>query len=415
MNSLRTRIAVILVGAIACVVGLATAICIIVLDVGNPHTMPAVSARQILAFTALAKAAAEGTNPAFLDKAVAGVPQEHFEKSIERALGTLDPHARIVVTQPAGDRDAVASIEIAAGRWIALPMPGPPPTGEGWLVLGGWILLVVIGTSFVAVLMADRVIRPLALLESAATAAADGSVEPVPETGPAEVRAAAKAINKLSQSLRHAMEGRMRLVAAAGHDLRTPMTRMRLRAEFLAEEEREVWRRDIDELGRIADSAIRLVREAADTSASEPIGLDGLLGETITELQQQGFRIAATELAPVRISGSPLAVTRALRNLLINAATHGEGGTVHLTCTGGEAVVAIDDLGPGIPRELVGRVFEPFFRVDPARRQSTPGAGLGLAIAKEIITRHGGTITLSNRPTGGLSQVIRLPALAEDG
>jgi signal transduction histidine kinase len=240
-----------------------------------------------------------------------------------------------------------------------------------------------------------------------------GSVEPVPETGPAEVRAAAKAINKLSQSLHHAMEGRMRLVAAAGHDLRTPMTRMRLRAEFLPEEERDLWRHDIDELGRIADSAIRLVREGADTSTPEPVALGALLAETVSELQQQGFRITPAQLAPVRVIGSPLALTRALRNLLINAATHGEGGTVCLACTGGEAVVTIEDDGPGIPRELVGLVFEPFFRVDPARRQSTPGAGLGLAIAKEIIKRHRGTITLSNRLPAGLSQEIRLPALPQ--
>jgi signal transduction histidine kinase len=415
MTSLRARIAVILVGAIACVVGLATSICIAVLDAGNPHRMPTIDARQIIAFAALGKAAAAAAPGVFLHGPLAGVRQEQLEQMIESGLHTLGAHPRIVVTRPTGDPDAAVSIEIAQGRWLALSLPSPPSSGVAWLVLGSWILLVVIGTSVVAVMMANRVIRPLALLESAATAAADGSVEPVPETGPAEVRAAAKAINKLSQSLRHAMEGRMRLVAAAGHDLRTPMTRMRLRAEFLPDEERDVWRRDIDELGRIADSAIRLVREAADSSASESIAFDALLGETITELQQQSFRISAAELAPTRISGSPLALTRALRNLLINAATHGEGGTVRLASTDGEAIVSIDDLGPGIPCDLVGRVFEPFFRVDPARRRSTPGAGLGLAIAKEIITRHRGTITLSNRPTGGLSQEIRLPALPEEG
>ena len=196
----------------------------------------------------------------------------------------------------------------------------------------------------------------------------------------------------------------MRLVAAAGHDLRTPMTRMRLRAEFLSETERDVWLRDFDELERIADSAIRLVHECTDASPREDVALDHLVERVAAELRELAFPIEITETQAVRISASPLALTRALRNLLTNAATHGGGGVVSLTRSGNEAILAIDDRGPGIPFDVMDRVFEPFFRVDPSRRQAVPGAGLGLAIAKEIVLRHRGTIELANRPGGGLSQ-----------
>ena len=204
----------------------------------------------------------------------------------------------------------------------------------------------------------------------------------------------------------------MRLVAAAGHDLRTPMTRMRLRAEFLDESERQNWLNDLDELDRIADSAIRLVREEVEAGEREPLQLDALVRRLTTELAAQGRKIDAGTLEPVHVSAAPLALSRALRNLMINAATHGGGGTVSLSREGDFAVIRIVDQGPGIPQSLIERAFEPFFRVDPARRQSVPGAGLGLAIAKEIVERLGGQIAMRNGAGGGLVQEITLPLAA---
>ena len=114
-------------------------------------------------------------------------------------------------------------------------------------------------------------------------------------------------------------------------------------------------------------------------------------------------------MAPLTITAGRLSLTRALRNLMVNAATHGGGGRVTLAREDTEAVLAIEDEGPGIPPELLNRVFEPFFRADAARRKSFPGAGLGLAIARMIIQRHGGRIEIVNRSTGGLRQVCRIP------
>lgn len=183
------------------------------------------------------------------------------------------------------------------------------------------------------------------------------------------------------------------------------MTRMRLRAEFL-DEERDKWLHDLDELDRIADSAIRLVREEVDQDVVEPIDLERLVRDIGAETTSLGYAVSLGHLDNVLVKAGALGLRRALRNLIVNAATHGKGCSLSLSATDGQAVLTIDDHGPGIPPELLNKAFEPFFRVDPGRRQSVPGAGLGLAIAKEIIERYGGSITLANKPGGGLSQKV---------
>ena len=121
--------------------------------------------------------------------------------------------------------------------------------------------------------------------------------------------------------------------------------------------------------------------------------------------------VTIMKVEAVTISSAPLALTRAVRNLIINAATHGGGAFVTVGLENNRtALITIDDEGPGIPDQSLSRVFEPFFRVDPARRKSGTGAGLGLAIAKEIVERHGGRLTLQNRSPKGLRQRIVFPA-----
>src|SRR5262249_20981409 len=218
----------------------------------------------------------------------------------------------------------------------------------------------------------------------------------------------------LSLRLKRAIESRMRLVAAAGHDLRTPITRMRLRAEFVEDgEERERWLADLDELERIADSAILLVREESAKAPPRLSELDHLGGASGAELRKQNFDVTETGMAPVTVLANRLALNRALRNLIINAATHGLRARVEVGQANGAARIVIEDDGPGLPPELLDQVFEPFFRADPARRQDIRGAGLGLTIAREIVQRAGGTISISNRGGGGLQQVVELPGAEE--
>ena len=219
------------------------------------------------------------------------------------------------------------------------------------------------------------------------------------------------ALNALSDRLRAGMESRMRLVAAAGHDFRTPMTRMRLRAEFLADEERERWLTDLDELDGIADSAIKLVQEEGTGDDRKPLVLEQLVRETVEELQVAQLPVTLGTLDSASVMAGPLALRRALRNLITNAATHGGGARVKLEKLPEDTRIVIEDDGPGIPEAMLSQVFEPFFRANPARTQAIKGAGLGLAIAREIIERFGGTIEIRNRPEGGLEQVVRLKAV----
>ncbi|MCZ7594929.1 MAG: ATP-binding protein [Hyphomicrobium sp.] len=145
---------------------------------------------------------------------------------------------------------------------------------------------------------------------------------------------------------------------------------MRLRAEFVEnEEDRELWLRDIDELDRIADSAIQLVREEAGKAEPELLRIDEVVGDIADELRTHGYKISVTRLEPARVNAGRIALARALRNLMINSATHGVHAHVEVSQQSDRAIVTIVDEGPGIPEHLMGQVFEPFFRADPARRR----------------------------------------------
>jgi signal transduction histidine kinase len=327
------------------------------------------------------------------------------------------------VITPEGDGPPLVALALPDGRWLVeragvLPFfgPGRPRPGSSGFTLGiaTWIALMAAGTTLAVVIAVRRLMKPLALIEEAAARIGpDGEPPVLREEGPAEVRAAAVAINRLSARLKGAMDSRMRIVAGAAHDLRTPLTRMRLRAEFIAEEdERAQWLADLAELDRIADSAIRLVREEVEGSPPEPVRLDRLARAVADEAREMGLPARLMAAEEVQVVGRPLSLRRVVRNLVVNAATHGGGARVAVQRAGGCAVLVIEDDGPGIPDDLMGQVFEPFFRVDPARQSKLGGAGLGLAIAHEIVARHRGRLTLANRPGGGLLQRVELP-LAE--
>jgi signal transduction histidine kinase len=245
------------------------------------------------------------------------------------------PDFHPVVTQPVGGNDELVSIPIKDRGWLVLPYARLVRPQDGWQILAGWLLAIAVGVGAIAFVTAQRVTRPFAVIERAiASVGADGVLPAIPEeVGPRESRDTAVALNRLSGRLRSAMESRMRLVAAAGHDLRTPMTRMQLRAEFLPDDERAAWLHDLEELDLIADSAIRLVREEAAGSDRNAIRLDLLVEETVTELKEARLGVRLESSDDVSVTAGPLALKRALRNLIINAATHGGGAIVRLGAT----------------------------------------------------------------------------------
>ena len=303
------------------------------------------------------------------------------------------------------------SIPVDQG-WIVTQIPDLPPQGGLFNLLLMWHSLIALGSLAVALFFANRMVKPLVVLERAIESVGPDALLPeLPMTGPAEVRVTAKALNSLSSRLKVAMEARMRLVAAAGHDLRTPITRMRLRAEFVEDDDdRAMWLKDIDELDRIADSAILLVREESGKSAPESLRLDMLVSEIVNELRALSYDVTLTRSTAGVVRANRTGLNRAFRNLIINAATHGNRARVAVESAPSEVIVVIADDGPGIPPDMIGQVFEPFFRANRARTKHFDGAGLGLTIANEIVQRAGGSITIENGPLRGLLQTVKLPA-----
>lgn len=290
-----------------------------------------------------------------------------------RSIGSPLP----AVAEATGERTRQIAFPVTDTEWVRMALPSGPPSPV-W-PLASYALLVILGATAIAVPIAARILRPVRLMERIiARVRADGTLAPIPERGTSEERSIARSFNALSARLSAAYEGRMRFIAAAGHDLRTPMTRLRLRAEFLPEVEREVWLRDLadlSELDAIADSAIRLVREETDPSSFERGALSGMIAAIAGELSDIGLRATAAGPIEADVEAQPFALKRALRNLVENAARHGGGARVAVRREADAVLIAIEDDGPGIPTPFMDRVFEPFFSVDPARQKTTGGAG----------------------------------------
>ncbi|WP_062112860.1 ATP-binding protein [Aureimonas sp. AU40] len=412
MISLRNRLALLLGAAIVGVVVLATVVTFQIVERPRRADFEDVFAQGVELALRLAQGSGERARAAGIEVG----PKPDFTEIARPQTEALNLRLREdgvseeVVIGTHGEGRFDIAVPLADGQWMRLRTLGRPPSPLGPLV--AYLSLVTLGALAVALFAARRITGPLRVLEEAAASVrADGTLPRLEPGGPAEIRATASALNRLSERLRLATESRMRLVAAAGHDLRTPMTRMRLRAEFLPEEERQGWLKDLSELDEIADSAIRLVREEVAEEGREPVALRPLLAEIAEELGAIGRRVRLEPGVEGEVPGQRLALKRALRNLAENAATHGGGATLRLEAEeqGQGLRVLVEDHGPGIPQDMLGQVFEPFFRVDAGRRKTHGGAGLGLAIAREILERHGGTIRIENRAGGGLRQTVDLP------
>jgi signal transduction histidine kinase len=401
MNTLRAKIALLLVTSIVAVVALITVTMIYVFGTSEDDVINSLSRQLVL----MERLASNSETRDLARHPPAGRLDEERTQMLRATTAKLGTPLNVFVTYKRDRQFQAVSVAVGSRGWLVFDIDAPAD-----VKLLGWFVLITIGVGAIAVLAAYRMSKPLALLESAVESVGpDGTLPTLPECGPAEVRATAAALNSLSRRVKRAVESRMRLIAGAGHDFRTPLTRMRLRAEFVSdEEERTRWLRDIEELDHIADSAIQLVREGTAKAPPEDLYVDDLVKSVATELRDQNLEVEVARAETARVRANRLALSRALRNLLINAATHGGRGIVSVTA-GVTARITISDQGPGIAPELLEQVFEPFFRADRARTQHVPGAGLGLTISREIIRRAGGDIRISSGPRGGLIQIVELP------
>jgi signal transduction histidine kinase len=236
----------------------------------------------------------------------------------------------------------------------------------------------------------------------------------LPETGPTEIATAAMAFNTMASRIRRFVEDRTFLITAIGHDLRTPITRLKLRAEYMEDDEqRTKMLADLDEMESMVAATLAFGRDVATSEAVTRIDLVSLV-RTILDEAADGAPEQAEALAyegpdHLAVMARPLSLKRAVMNLVANALKYGDAARVKLQRTNQAVQIDIDDNGPGIPAADAEAVFEPFRRLETSRNRETGGSGLGLSIARNIVRAHGGDILLRNLPEGGLRASVTLP------
>ena len=286
-----------------------------------------------------------------------------------------------------------------------------PPTWPVEIIVAALVAILV--SSIVAALMARRVVRPLYDLTAAASVVARGGSAPhVDEKGPDDVRNAAIAFNQMTDKVTRTMESQRHLLSAVGHDLRTPITAMRINLEFVQEEElREGLQQNLDELQELTEQVLAAARGASG-EAKRSVDLSALVESLCADLDDLGEPVTWQNHAPAPVNCRPNEIRRAVRNLVENAVAYGNKADVQIASSRDGYDIVIEDNGPGIPEDDRIRVFEPFVRLESSRNAATGGTGLGLTLAKAIAEGHGGAIVLENRPSGGLRARMHLPRMA---
>ena len=273
------------------------------------------------------------------------------------------------------------------------------------------LLVLLLSVALLAALAVRTLTRPLSILaDAAAELGCDIRRPPLNATGPLEVRRAAQAFNTMQERLIRYIEDRDRILAAVSHDLKTPITRLRLRTELLDDSPlRGKFQADLDDMQRMAQASLDFLRGGEYTEPMAPLDLNALLECLQEDAEDAGqeVRIAGAARQPLRCR--PLALKRCLSNLVDNALKYGQRAEIAVVDTPERLALTIHDDGPGIPATELERVFEPFFRLEGSRSRDTGGVGLGLSIARNIARAHGGELTLRNHPQGGLEAVLELP------
>lgn len=271
------------------------------------------------------------------------------------------------------------------------------------------IRMVAVGmTAWVAAIWLSKPIKRLAL--AADELGKNLNSPSIDETsGPSEVRQASKVFNQMQARLKQQMEERNRFLAAVSHDLRTPLTRLKLRAEKIEKQElRSDVQNDINEMTAIIDTTLDYLRGDERPETTCLLDISALVHSTAEDANECGNVISVSGNAlPIRLQ--PIAIRRCLNNLIENALRYGERAAITISEIDDEVIISIHDAGPGIPEDKLEAVFAPFYRLEDSRSRHTGGVGLGLSIARDMAAKQGGNISLENSPEGGLVATLVLP------
>lgn len=283
-----------------------------------------------------------------------------------------------------------------------------------WPVLGFSLLAAIL--FFMILILCFWTIRRLAFPVTEFVAAAqklgmDVNVVPFAKTGNPEIDTIINSFNQIQMRVRKLVNDRTQMLAAISHDLRTPITRLKLRIEALSDVElQQKIASDLEEMEAMLTAVLTFAKEDVCNDVLERFDLSALLESTCNDMLDVGYDVVyQSEIARLPFFGCLNTLKRAFTNLLNNAVKYGVRAEVRLYCKDDKAVIEIDDFGSGIPAHELAKVFEPFYRVERSRSRKTGGTGLGLTIARDTIYAHNGTITLINRSMGGLRVTITLP------
>jgi signal transduction histidine kinase len=304
-----------------------------------------------------------------------------------------------------------------SGGWLVARVRAPPSAKDMLWPLLLQTLAIYIALVGVVALILRRITRPLAALTQqvahfAATQDPSGQVAPM---GPQDVRRLIVALNAMEWRIASLLDEKDVMLGAIGHDLKTPLSALRVRIESVEDEtERGRMARTIEDIVRTLDDILSLARVGRPSDPLERTELSALVGAVVEEYEDMGEPVELGDTPRTVLELRPTWLRRALRNLIGNALRYGERARVSMERESGRAVIRIDDDGPGIPEESIEAMMHPFIRGDPSRNTGTGGAGLGLALARAIADQHGGALVLANRRTddgtvAGLRAEIVLP------
>lgn len=351
--------------------------------------------------------------------------ERSLQAALQRALGLPAQAVRVALAFPERDDEhPVLAIALRLpGGWFNSTQRPLANTGWWWKPLRFSIPVSTLPVLVVGIVFVRRIVRPIQALSQAADRVSRGEYLPLVPSGPREAREVTASFNIMQARLTRYLEDHKRMLASISHDLRSMVTSLRLRAELVDDDEvRTGMQRTLRDMASMIEETLRFSKDDAHDEPTLAIDVGAIAGEIASDQAAQGHAVAlsvalaggATPPA-LRCRCRPLAIRRALTNLVDNAVRYGRSARIHLATdridgTRDAIRITIDDDGPGIPPAQLGEVFKPFYRLDESRQPELGGTGLGLAIARSCIEAHGGSVTLANRHGGGLRATVLLPA-----